>query len=98
MLEFASPAADAEAAERAVLSRLARRLREERLAAGLAHRVATQPSTKRAVRRRSGPPKQKVLYLPAFLASVSLPHSKVEGSEFSRVNGDIRLSLLAPER
>ena len=49
------------------------------------------------MRRRSGPPKQKVLYLPTFLASVSLPHSKVEGSEFSRVNGDIRLSLLAPE-
>ena len=49
------------------------------------------------MRRRSGLPKQKVLYLPTFLASVSLPHSKVEGSEFSRVNGDIRLLLLAPE-
>lgn len=27
---------------------------------------------------------------------MTLPHSKVAGSEFSRVNGDVRLSLVAP--
>ena len=52
--------------------------------------------TERTPRTGAGRPKQKVLYLPTFLTSVTLPHSKVAGSEFSRVNGDVRLSLVAP--
>ena len=34
--------------------------------------------------------------MPAFLTSCGLPHSKVAGSEYSRVNGNRKLSLLAP--
>ena len=97
VLEFDSPGEADAAAGRAVLTRLARVLREQGLAAGMNRKVAeTAPkTTKRAL--RTGPPKQKVLYLPTFLASVTLPHSKATGSEFTRLNGDIRLSLLAPQ-
>ena len=85
-------------ASRPVLNRLAIHLRETGIAAGLARSVtAPQQAGKRPSPHRIGPPKQKVLYLPAFLASCSLPHSRVSGSEFTRVNGNIRLSLLAPE-
>ena len=85
-------------AGRPVLNRLAIHLRETGTAAGLARSVtAPQQRQERPASHRVGPPKQKVLYLPAFLASVSLPHSKVDGPEFSRVNGNLRLSLLAPE-
>ncbi len=96
VLEFATPAEAAAAGSSPALNRIARQLREGQLAAGLDRRVVSQPSKKKAAPSRSGPPKQKVLYLPGFLASVTLPHSKVEGTEFSRVNGNIRLSLLAP--
>ena len=60
--------------------------------------VAEAPRKKRKAHTyRAGPPTQKVLYLPTFLASVTLPHSRVAGAEFQRVNGDIQMSLLAPE-
>ena len=69
-----------------------------RLAAGMERRVAEAPRKKRRARTyRKGPPTQRVLYLPTFLASVTLPRSRVPGAEFKRVNGDIQLSLLAPE-
>ena len=97
VLEFASDAEAVAAASSPALSRIARQLREGQLAAGLERKVARQPPKKKVGLHRSGPPKQKVLYLPAFLASSTLPHSKVEGAEFSRVNGNVRLSLLAPE-
>ena len=97
MLEFATPAEAAAAGSSPALNRIARQLREGQLAAGLERTVARQPPKKKVGLHRSGPPKQKVLYLPAFLASVTLPHSKVEGTEFTRVNGNLRLSLLAPE-
>ena len=99
VLDFATPAAAAAARSNPLLNRIARQLREGRLASGLDRRVAapSRPQTN-GTPRRSEPPKQKVLYLPAFLTAVTLPHSKVAGSEFSRVNGDIRLSLVAPSR
>ncbi len=85
-------------ASRPVLNRLAIHLRETGISAGLGRSLtAPQQAGKRPSPHRVGRPKQKVLYLPGFLASVTLPHSRVAGSEFSRVNGDIRLSLLAPE-
>ena len=97
VLEFATPSAAVTAGTNPALSRLARQLREGQLAAGVDRQVALQPVKKGGPLTRSGAPKQKVLYLPAFLASCSLPHTRVSGSEFTRVNGDIRLSLLAPE-
>ena len=97
VLEFATPAEAAAAGSSPALNRIARQLREGQLAAGLERTVARQPPKKKVGLHRSGPPQQKVLYLPAFLASSTLPHSKVEGAEFSRVNGNVRLSMLAPE-
>ena len=97
-MEYPTSAAIADAAGRAVLTRLSRMLCERRLAAGMDRKVAPQSRQKeRGVPYRLGPLKQKVLYLPTFLASVTLPHSRVAGSEFTRINGDIKLSLLAPE-
>ncbi len=99
VLEFASPAAAAAARSSPALNRIARQLREGQLASGLDRRVAAPPRMHtNGTPHRSAPPKQKVLYLPAFLTSVTLPHSKVAGSEFSRVNGDVRLSLVAPSK
>ena len=98
VLEFASPAEAAAAGGRAVLTRLARALRAQGLAAGMERKVAAPKQAGRTpFPHRAGPPTRKVLYLPAFLASVTLPHSRVEGAEFSRVNGAVRLSLLAPQ-
>ena len=90
VLEYPS-AETAEAAEgHAVFVRLARVLSGKKLSKGLAHKVARSAQRQAAVRR-------KVLYMPSFLTSCGLPHSKVAGSEYSRVNGNRKLSLLAPE-
>lgn len=97
MLEFATVAAAAAAGTNPALSRLARQLRERSLAAGVDRQVAPRAVKEQTPLHRSGAPKQKVLYLPTFLASCSLPHIRVRGPEFTRVNGDLRLSLLAPE-
>ena len=100
VLEFPSEHAMASAYRRPVLTRLARAIRARALGAGLGPRV-TPPKPKNASpqRRRSGPPlqKQKLLYIPAFFATMTLPHRRVAGSEYLRVNGDQRLSMLAPE-
>ena len=90
VLEYPSAEAAAGAAGLAVFVRLARFLSEQNLSKGLAHKVAKLAQTTAAIRR-------KVLYMPSFLTSCGLPHSKVPGSEYSRVNGNRRLSLLAPE-
>ncbi len=39
---------------------------------------------------------KKLLFLPAFLVNMTLPHRPVNGNEFSRRNGALQLSLLAP--
>ena len=97
VLEFASAADVVAAGSSPALNRIARQLRGDHLAAGLDRKVALpRRGNGNGAPHRSGPPKQKVLYLPTFLTSVTLPHSKVAGSEFSRVNGDVRLSLVAP--
>ncbi len=98
VLEYATPAAAAEAGGRAAMMRLGRVLREQRLAAGTDRRVTTPEHPKRRVRRwRAGPPGQDVLYLPSFLVNVTMPHGKKLGSRFARVNGDVRLTSLADE-
>ena len=97
VLDFASPAAATSSSP--ALNRIARQLPKRGLASELDRRVAAplrpQPN---GTPRRSEPPKQKVLYLSAFLTSVTLPHSTVARSEFSRIHGDIRLSLVAPSK
>ena len=47
---------------------------------------------------RSGPPLNPVLYLPTRLVATTLPHRRVKGSEFTRVNGEMQMSLVAPAR
>ena len=97
-IDLASPATAAISSGPA-LNRIARLLRKGGLASELDRRVAAprrpQPN---GTPRRSEPPKQKVLYLSAFLTSVTLPHSRIARSEFSRIHGDIRLSLAAPSK
>ena len=39
---------------------------------------------------------KKLLFLPRFLVTMTLPHSAVNGNEFSRRNGSHQLSMLAP--
>lgn len=98
VLEFAAPAALAAAAKSPALTRLARTLRSRGLATGLNKRVLSPGLNNRpATATRVGPglPQQQLLFLPAFLVRVTLPHRRVLGAEFTRVNGDIRLSLLA---
>ncbi len=100
VLEFASQHALASASRRPALTKLARALRTSALAAGLAPRVTPpKPKNTSPQRLRSGPPlqNQKLLYIPAFFATMTLPHRRVAGSEYLRVNGDQRLSMLAPE-
>lgn len=89
VLEY--PTAEVAAAEAgsALFVRLARAISEGGLAKGLAHKVA-RPS-------RAHPPRRRILYMPEFLTSLTLPHSRVEGAEYTRVNGNRKLSLLAPE-
>lgn len=88
VLEY--PSAEVAAAEAASPSfvRLARVISEGGLAKGLAHKVATSS--------RAHPPRRRILYMPEFLTSLTLPHSRVEGAEYTRVNGNRKLSLLAP--
>ena len=76
VLEFASAADVAAAGASPALNRIARQLRGDRLATGLDRKVAAPPrGNGKNGAHRSGPPKQKVLYLPTFLTSVTLPHS-----------------------
>ena len=89
VLEYPSAETATAAEGHAVFVRLARALAEKKLSKGLAHKVARSAQRQAAVRR-------KVLYMPSFLTSCGLPHSKVAGSEYSRVNGNRKLSLLAP--
>ena len=90
VLEHPSAAALAAVDGHALMVRLARLLCDQGYAKGLGHKVArTRGSTPR--------PRRRVLYLPSVLASLTLPHGKVPGSEYSRVNGNRKLSLLAPE-
>lgn len=98
VLEFVTSAALAAAAKSPALTKLARTLRSHGLAAGLKWKplspgLNNRPAT--ANRLRPGLPQQQLLFLPSFLVTVTLPHRQVSGSEFTRVNGDIRLSLLA---
>jgi len=87
VLEYPSAeVAEAEAAT-PVFVRLARAISEGGLAKGLAHKVA-RPS-------RAHPPRRRILYMPEFLTSLTLPHSRVEGAKYTRVNGNRKLSLLA---
>ena len=41
---------------------------------------------------------KKLLFLPRFLVTMTLPHSKVKDNEFSRRNGDHELCMVAPRR
>ena len=41
---------------------------------------------------------KKFLYLPRFLVTMTLPHSKVNGGEFSRKNGKMELIMTVPKR
>lgn len=41
---------------------------------------------------------KKFLYLPRFLVTMTLPHSKVSGNEFSRKNGKLELTMTVPKR
>ena len=71
VLEFASPGEAAAAGGQAVLTRLAREFRAQGLAAGMERKVAVpKQAGRKPTPYRAGPPKQKVLYLPAFLASL----------------------------
>ena len=40
----------------------------------------------------------KFLYLPRFLVTMTLPHSKVNDNEFSRKNGKLELTMTVPKR
>ena len=72
VLEFASPAEAAAAGGRAVLTRLARALRVQGLAADMERRVtAPKQAGRTPFLYRVGPTTHQVLYLPAFLASVT---------------------------
>lgn len=89
VLEYPSAeVAEAEAAT-PVFVRLARAISEGGLAKGLAHKVAMP--------RLVHTPRRRILYMPEFLASLTLPHSRVEGARYTRVNGNRKLSLLAAE-
>lgn len=89
VLEYPSAEVAAAEAASARFVRLARALSEGGLAKGLAHKVA-MPS-------RVHPQRRRILYMPEFLTSLTLPHSGVEGAKYTRVNGNRKLSLLAPE-
>ena len=84
------------------LARIARQLRRAGLATGLDYEI--RPAPPRTVAEATHtltaepPGRQRVVFLPQFLACHTLPHSAVEGSEFTRVNGQTRVTLLAPER
>ena len=84
------------------LARVARQLRSSKLAAGFDYKI--QPGPPRTVADATHtlpatpPGKQRIVFLPQFLACHTLPHSAVEGSEFTRVNGRTRVTLLAPAR
>ncbi|MDE0125855.1 MAG: replication protein RepA [Bryobacterales bacterium] len=60
--------------------------------------VARAPRVRKTPRRRAGPPRQRVLYLPTRLVSTTLPHRRVKGKEFVRINGDMTMSLTATQK
>ncbi|MDE0628479.1 MAG: replication protein RepA [Bryobacterales bacterium] len=60
--------------------------------------LARAPCVRKTPRHRAGPPKQRVLYLPTRLVSTTLPHRRVKARSFTRVNGDISMSLVATRK
>lgn len=57
------------------------------------------PESVRNQKRRpggSGLPLNPVVYLPARLVATTLPHRRVKGSDFTRANGEVLMSLVAP--
>ena len=98
-LTYPTEEASRNARDLPALRRLARELRRLQLASDLAFRVDPH-ETKGAItaeahadaKRRA----TRLLYLPAFLACATLPHSRPTGSEFTRQNGNSRLTFLAP--
>ena len=97
VLEYSTRDELAASRDSPALFKVARQLREDGRASGIDRLLLVPPRERALVRRmRSGPPAQGVLYLPAALACLTLPHSRVDGSEFTRVNGRKKLTLLAP--
>ena len=96
VLEYPSESAAREAGLRAALTRIGRVLSERRLAAGVERTTIQPPRNRRKASGRSGPPISPILYLPTILASVTLPHKKVTGVEFRRMNGHLDVTMLAP--
>ena len=70
------------------------RLSREMARLGLAPRLKMAPA--RGPAGRAGPPQQAVAFLPTRLVATTLPHRQVKGGEFTRVNGRLRMSLVAP--
>ena len=89
VLEYAAAEVADWQARSPIFVRLARAISEGGLAKGLAHKVATP--------RLTHSPRRRTLYMPEFLTSLTLPHRRVKGAEYTRVNGNRQLSLLAPE-
>ena len=84
------------------LARVARQLRNAKLASGLDYEIQAGPPRTVADATHTlptaRPGKQRVVFLPHFLVCHTLPHRAVGRSEFSRVNGQTRVTLLAPKR
>ena len=95
VIEYAT---EAEAAKAAVPAFIRASWEVHRL--GLAKRVrqlVVESVRKRKPRAgRSGPSLNPIVYLPTRLVATTLPYRRVKGSEFTRANGEVLMSLVAP--
>ena len=99
VLAYTSEAAAAVAQSNAPLTKIGRELRVRGLASGLAFEVTAPNAKQPASRARTtvSPKERGIVYIPRFLTGTTFPHSRYAGSEFKRVNGKVKLSILAPE-
>ncbi len=92
VIEQESAAAPAAAKHGKTLQRLSRELVQHGWANGLTLKPQAGAAAAPQPRRKS----PAVVFLPRFLACTTLPHSAVQGNEYSRRNGTLQLSMLAP--
>ncbi len=72
------------------------RLKRELVKHGWANGLTLKPQAGAAVASQPRRKSPAVVFLPRFLACTTLPHSAVQGNEYSRRNGSLRLSMPAP--
>ena len=99
VLAYTSEADAGIARSNAPLTKIGRELRVRGLASGLAFEIAAPKTQRPAARARTAvsPKERGIVYIPRFLTGTTFPHRRQPGSEFKRVNGKVKLSVLAPE-